>query len=449
MMVKPGETAALEPSRHNIVGPVPGSPSWFIVNPLSRQADILSAEEAEALRSGTIADATAWAGKGYLVEPDEERKRFRQAYLDALEARQKDEVQLFFAPWYACNFACSYCYQASYEPPRKALDPAVVDAFFAHIRTAFAGRRKYLTLFGGEPLLSGPAQRQSIESVVRGAASAGLDLAIVTNGHELESYLPLLGEAHIRELQITLDGPEAVHDGRRPLRGGTGSFRSTVRGIDAALEQGLPVNLRAVVDRQNLDALPALAEIAREHGWIGHPLFKTQLGRNYELHHCYGAPGQLYSRIELYQALYDLIGKHPAVLDFHRPAFSLARFLFDNGELPEPLFDSCPATKTEWAFDYTGQIYSCTATVGKAGESLGTFYPEVSLDLAAIAAWEDRDVLAISACSTCNLQLACGGGCGAVAKNRTGRVSEPDCRPVGELLGLGIALYGAKERILS
>ena len=82
----------------------------------------------------------------------------------------------------------------------------------------------------------------------------------------------------------------------------------------------------------------------------------------------------------LYEKLYELIGKAPHIVEFYKPAYSISKFLAENGELPDPLFDSCPACKTEWAFDYTGHIYPCTATVGKADESLGTFYPEVSSD---------------------------------------------------------------------
>ena len=119
----------------------------------------------------------------------------------------------------------------------------------------------------------------------------------------------------------------------------------------------------------------------------------------------------------------------------------MIKFLFENGSLPDPLFDACPACKTEWAFDYTGHIFSCTATVGKADESLGTFYPEVSRRNEMIAAWENRDVTAISECFTCSMQLACGGGCGSVAKNRTGDVCSTDCRPVKELLELGFSAY--------
>ena len=285
----------LTPSRHNIVGQIHGSDRWFIVNPLSRQADVLSGQEAAWLQAGTFPDPSAWVSKGYLVEPEAEQKRYRQAYLDHLADREADEIQLFFAPWYACNFACGYCYQASYDSHPMELDPAVIAAFFAHVGRTFSGRRKYLTLFGGAPLLPGDRARSGIAALLRGARDLGLDVAVVTNGFTLESYLPLLAEASIRELQVTLDGPQAIHDERRPLRGGGGTFEKIVAGIDAALAQDLPVNLRVVVDRKNLESLPVLASFAADRGWTAHPRFKTQLGRNYELHHCQAAPGQLYT----------------------------------------------------------------------------------------------------------------------------------------------------------
>jgi uncharacterized protein len=236
-----------------------------------------------------------------------------------------------------------------------------------------------------------------------------------------------------------------VHDGRRPLVSGKGSFDAVVRGIDAALDRGIPVNLRSVLDRENVGSFLDLARFAIDRGWTDQPHFKTQIGRNYELYECQADPDRLYSRLELYRELYSIAREHPELLRYHRPAFSIARFLFDNGRLPAPLFDACPGTKTEWAFDYTGRIYSCTATVGKLDEALGRFYPEVELDQARVAAWQARDVLGIDACRSCALQLACGGGCAAVAKNRAGRLDAPDCRPVRDLMALGMGLYGAGE----
>jgi uncharacterized protein len=196
-----------------------------------------------------------------------------------------------------------------------------------------------------------------------------------------------------------------------------------------------------VIDKANVDNLPELAQFAIDKGWTSSPFFKTQIGRNYELHHCQSAADKLFNRVSLYEKLYSLTHQHPHILEFYKPAYSIAKFLSENGSLPDPLFDSCPACKTEWAFDYTGHVYPCTATVGKAGESLGTFYPEITLNKEAVDSWELRDVTSIPECKTCSVQLACGGGCGSVAKNKSGIVCSADCRPVKELLELGFASY--------
>ncbi len=431
----------LELSKHNIFGPLTGSHKYFLINPLSKNADILDADTAQAYIQGEWADAQEMADKGYLVDPVAEEKQYRAAYLDFLDNRENDEIQIFYVPTYACNFACSYCYQEGYSPEAASDSPEVVDAFFAYIDREFSGRRKYITVFGGEPLLPGLKQQEAIKRLIEGARQRSLGLAFVTNGYSLVDYIPLLSQAIIREIQITLDGVGQVHDRRRMLHGGGPTFERIIQGIDAALAAGMNVNLRSVVDKDNLDGIFELARFAIQKGWTRNRLFKTQLGRNYELHYCQADQSHLYDRVSLYQDLYDRIQANPEFMEYHQPAYSLSRFLFEKGELPDPLFDSCPGCKTEWAFDYTGRIYSCTATVGKEGEVLGTFYPEVSRKEAVIEEWESRDVTSIPECGSCSLKLACGGGCAAVAKNATGKLHAPDCRPVKELLGMGLPLY--------
>lgn len=435
-------------SRHNIFSPIRDSENWFILNPLSGNADILTPFEADKVRiigsGGEVQDQQfigELAEKGYLIDEEAEQKLFRSRFLDFLDNRDKDEIQIFFVTNYSCNFACSYCYQDQYNNALTGLTQEVIDAFFAHILKEFAGRKKYITVFGGEPLLGNPKQKELIAYLVEKAVSADLELSYVTNGFFLEDYIEIVSKGSIREIQVTLDGTEAVHNSRRFLKGGEGSFDRIVRGIDACLAQKINVNLRMVADKENLNNLPDLANFAIDKGWTQSRNFKTQIGRNYELHHCQSAPEKLFDRLSLYTSIYDLIKNNPQITEFYKPSYSVAKFLSEQGEMPDPLFDSCPACKTEWAFDYTGNIYSCTATVGKSDESLGTFYPEVSLNLDMIARWESRNVTSISECRECSLQLACGGGCGSVAKNRTGDICTKDCRPVSELLELGFAAY--------
>lgn len=434
-------------SSQNIFSKVKDSENHFIVNLLTANADILEPREAEKLeliRNGGEADPdfmSQMADRGYLSDAASEKRLFRSKYYDALDDREQEEVQLFFILNYSCNFGCTYCYQDEYTNAGSAQGFALTDAFFSYLKTEFANRKKYITVFGGEPLLNTPNQKVQIAHLLSKASEANLEVCFVTNGYTLASYIEILKLGNIREIQITIDGTASVHDKRRTLKGGGKTFDRIVEGVDACLDNGLPVNLRMVIDKENIDNLPGFSQYAIDKGWTKHPLFKTQIGRNYELHHCQSTPDKLFSRISLYEKLYDLILKYPHIEAFYKPAYSISKFLSENGKLPDPLFDACPACKTEWAFDYTGKIYSCTATVGKEDEALGTFYPEISRNDALINQWEMRDVTTIPECKSCNVQLACGGGCGSVAKNKNGSILSPDCRPVKELLELGFASY--------
>lgn len=431
----------MEFSKHNIFSKIADSDNYFIVNPLSGNADILEPQEAEAFKNKTGDNLNEFIEKGYLVDLQKEEQLFKSKYLDFIDDRDEDEVQLFFTPWYACNFNCSYCFQDEYTNPNEAVKHEVTDAFFTYVDRHFSDRRKYITIFGGEPLLNNSAKKESIERIISEANKRSLDIAVVTNGYNLVDFIDVLKKGSIREIQVTVDGTQEVHDARRMLRGGKGSFERISEGIDALLQNKIPVNLRMIIDKENVHNLPEFTRYAIKKGWTKSPLFKTALGRNYELHHCQTNNKRLFSRIEMYQEIYQIIKENSEVLEFHKPAFSIAKFIFENGELPNPLFDSCTGTKTEWAFDYTGKIYSCTATVGNDGDELGTFYPVVKLDEERIEEWEERDVLSITECSNCSVRLACGGGCTAVAKTQTGKINSPDCRPVQELLELGIGLY--------
>lgn len=427
-------------SKHNIISRIKNSNEFFIINPLTQQADILSNKEAQKILQKDYS-LSALTEKKYVLTKEEEQKIYKEKYLNFIDTRDSDEIQIFFVPWYTCNFACSYCFQDEYTNPHERVSTEVIDSFFSYINATFAGRKKYITIFGGEPFLQNQINKETINQIITKATQHNLDIAVVTNGYYVEEYIEILKSAKIREIQITLDGMQEVHDSRRILKGGLPSFDTISKGIDALLQNNIPVNLRMVIDKNNIQEIPKLAKYAIEKGWTKSPLFKTQLGRNYELHHCQTNNQRLYTRLEMYEDLYTLIQSNPEILEFHKPAFSISKFLWEQGELPEPLFDSCTGTKTEWAFDYTGSIYSCTATVGKTDERLGTFYPTITLDVETIEQWQDRDVISIEKCNNCNVQLACGGGCAAVAKNQHGSILSEDCRPIKELLELGISIY--------
>ena len=82
-------------SAHNIMVPITDSDDYFIVNPLHKSADIITAEEVKMLESGQDASGE-FAQRGYLVDEAKEKRAFKMAYLDFTEQREDDEIQLFF-----------------------------------------------------------------------------------------------------------------------------------------------------------------------------------------------------------------------------------------------------------------------------------------------------------------------------------------------------------------
>ena len=168
-------------------------------------------------------------------------------------------------------------------------------------------------------------------------STAQLDIAIVTNGYTLLSYIDILKKARIRESQVTLDGTEQVHNNRRYLKGKQSTFNQIVEGIDACIEAEMPINLRMVVDKENIDNLVEFSQFAIDKGWTKSPYFKTQIGRNYELHFCNSTPDKLFDRATLYKKIYELLKEHPHIAEFYKPAFSISKYIAENEELPTPL----------------------------------------------------------------------------------------------------------------
>jgi uncharacterized protein len=447
-------------SRSAILAPVPGTDRALLVQPLTGQAALLGRADGEALRRLAGGDALpaaldegALREARFLVEGEEEDRALQAgARADWLAEVERTPVQLIFVPTLGCNLRCTYCYQEPFEGAGRGLaSPDLVEAFFAFVDRYHAADRPrpYLTLFGGEPLVDTPAHHERLSQLLAGAAARGLGVAAVTNGYDLEAFVPALRAARVREVQVTVDGPAAVHDARRPHGSGRGTFDRATAGVDALVAAGVPVNLRVVADRENLPSLPGLARLAEARGWLDLPeaRFKTQVGRNYELFGCTSRQdrGALFDRVELWAEWARLAEAEPALRRFHRPRFHGLRHLAEQGELPVPSFDACPAAKKEWAFAPDGGLYGCTATVGNPRYRLGSYHPEIVLDEAAIAPWRAREVATVPECRGCAVAAVCGAGCAALADARGRGIGGPDCRPVEALYGIGARYYGLVE----
>lgn len=451
------------PAKNNIIVQIQDSTpaEYAIMNPITGSFDLMGEREhawftATGTRSKLDPDTLDYfleRGYAYLDEQGEQQA-IERAFAEFNAEVTDGQVQLMLVPTYGCNLACTYCFQHGIDGRPQLITKEIVDAFFAYARENFSNRsqKPFVTLFGGEPLVNSAAQREIVEYILDGCAREGYEFAAVTNGYDFVDYVDSLKKVTVKEIQFTLDGGKAVHDQRRITHNKKGSFDHVVAGIAAAVAAGIPVNLRSVVDRENINDLVQLAEYCEAQGWLDLPpeLFKTQIGRNYELFECYVKPQHLMTQVELWAEYAALAKAHPVLYRFHRPDFKGIRHLVDTGDLYLASFDTCPAAKTEWVFDLYGEIYGCTASCGREEYRLGRYWPVVEKNDAAIENWQSRNVTTIEKCRSCSYNVICGGGCGVVAANHNNlNIHTPDCRPIQELLDIGVNFYAEEIRAMA
>ena len=154
-----------------------------------------------------------------------------------------------------CNLRCLYCLPEDADFPfgdRDFLSPAEIESLVgALVRLGI--RRIRLT--GGEPLV----RKDILEIARRIKAIPGVeDLALSTNGTELERLALPLKEAGVDRVNVSLDSldPEVFREITR-----RGDLKQVWRGVEAALAAGLePVKLNAVLmERTGLKDVDRLA----------------------------------------------------------------------------------------------------------------------------------------------------------------------------------------------
>ncbi len=450
-------------ARNNIIVKIKNSskPEYAILNPISGSFDLMDNNDYNKflkISEGFSIDNNFYSyllERGYVFKTaEDEESAINKAYKEFNNEIDNSQVQLMLVPSYGCNLACTYCFQHGIDGKPSLISKETVDAFFDYARENFSDKlqKPFITLFGGEPLINSPAQRELIKYIVDRCSEEGYELSAVTNGYDFTEYIDILKKVRIKEIQFTLDGSKDTHDKRRATSNKKGTFDRVIAGIEAAVKNEMPVNLRSVVDTENIADIVNLAEFLDKKGWLDLPskLFKTQIGRNYELFECYSKPQHLMTQVELWGEFASLSKEYPVLAKFHRPDFKGIRHLVDTGEMYMASFDTCPACKTEWVFDLYGDIYGCTASCGREEYLLGTYWPEVRLNNDAIKTWQTRDVKSISKCRDCKYDIICGGGCGVVAANHNnGNILSPDCRPIQELLEIGINYYINDIRAMS
>lgn len=360
-----------------------------------------------------------------------------------------------FIPAYICNLRCPYCFQPHEMHAgrgrfggiltREQVDQGfeIIDQFTGRgtlPRTlglcsgtkpakAPLGEASDIGLFGGEPLR---AQTYEIVAyIVEQARRRGRRVSAITNGVELENFVPLLSPEGLRELQITLDGTAGLHDRRRVGPGFHKTFERIADNIDLALRHGVTVSLRMNVDATNAAEVRNLDAFCRARGWHDNPLFNanaaavTPEGRHKEL----VTRTQL---VQLTRALRLQVG--PGFGSYERYAKdTLLNCVTANGGFPFSRIANCAAETGLLMFDPLGDVYSCWEEIGNPVRRVGTYGPDGILFEHAIAKeWLTRFPGAIEDCSRCPYALIHSSGCAMHARAISGTMFAAACESFKE-----------------
>jgi uncharacterized protein len=385
--------------------------------------------------------------KGYLYSDRAEEERKERLEFEKYRLRvQEGAFQIILTTTYQCNLKCAYCYQDAAGMSRSPLimTPEMFDKVDEFMNRLLKERHEqfcYYLLYGGEPLLPGARDREIIERIAKECKMFDIPLAAVTNGVYLHEYCDLFKDLKIGEFQITVDGPPEVHDRRKRALDGKGSFERIMRGIEEAVKFEFPINFKIVIDRENIDSIPELAEIVDGKGWLDLPedRFKIQLAENAALS-CMKkvAERDNYMRpVEILKSLYKEGQRNSSVNKLFQPFCMGLRVLYLTGMPPHPRFGACSAGVLQLCFGPDGYAYPCMVHLGFPDHSIGTYYPEVEINEKELEKYQDQSTRSVEECEECDMKYVCGGRC--VPSVQT--LNTSPCPDVKELIQFGFDYY--------
>ena len=154
-------------------------------------------------------------------------------------------LRLLILPTEKCNFRCTYCYE---DFALGQMSSETVDAIAALVESRAADLDALeVDWFGGEPLLARTVVYRLSEIIndLAGRFAFGYVGTITTNGYLLTPDVAReLSARGVTRFQVSLDGPEEIHDARRPTVRKQPTYQVIAGNIAAILDSDLDVHLQ-------------------------------------------------------------------------------------------------------------------------------------------------------------------------------------------------------------
>ena len=356
-----------------------------------------------------------------------------------------------------CNYRCTYCFERHLQidiqspqgilgrsPEKVVMSPDMPPLIYDCIENiqSRAGREPggMVILYGGEPLDG--RHRDLVFGLVRQGMARGYWFSVVTNGHDLDQFLPLVGGDGLKQIQVSIDGPKRSHDRRRIYQGRGSSYDSIMSNVRRALTRdGVEIHIRVNVDPDNVALFEeALANFERE-GWTNHDGVTIYANTVYDK----DREGKVDTRVGVAQLawrLFEISGNYRNVFT-SAPAAHIASALYpalDSGERFGLTGVYCSANCGNYIFSPDGHIYACWESLGKDDARIGSYLGEAGLNLQEdrLERWFTRSVAEVEGCLECEFALVCGGGCAQYARYNQGSFQKPYCNDFQKIFPMAL-----------
>ncbi|WP_166240339.1 radical SAM/SPASM domain-containing protein [Paenibacillus turpanensis] len=340
---------------------------------------------------------------GFIVEAGTDELKQAAALRQATQ--ESRSTHLILMPTEACNFRCSYCYQ---HFPRGGMSDGVKSGLRAYVQDS-AQRMEQVSVswFGGEPLLEYDTILELSDSFLASCSGAGISYSadMSTNGYFLtrERFLELV-RRHVTRFMVTIDGSQDIHDARRMLRGGGGSYRTIMQNLlDISDTSAVAyIDLRVNFDRDNEEHVREL--LSELSGYFSHdkrfrlslqPVGRWGGPRDEFIPVCARnhADQQIWGWLETAQEL-GLSLSH-----------TMADSLLPSGSV-------CYAAKpNSFVIGSDGRLYKCSLALDEEANQVGQLLPDGSmkLDDLKMAKWTSSGEEQDEGCRACFFRPACQG----------------------------------------
>lgn len=335
---------------------------------------------------------------------------------DVLKNRyNSSDMALTILPTRGCNFGCIYCYEQ--DRPNVLMNEQTEKAIVKFVCSNSNLKRLSVVWYGGEPLLN-------FDSMVRltkmfKQLNIEYSAKIVSNGYLLtKEKADLMKDLAIRNIQITFDGSEEIHNQRRFLLGGQPTYRKIMDNLKylLSINKEITIDIRTNIDRRNKDDYNKFYQD-----------FKSEINDE---------------RVTMYPGFVsDLLSSECVSPEFNISEGGYkAQFILDifdkygieiKSFLPKYRRHSCVASKYfAFVIGPEGELYKCWRMVGNQKEAIGNVN-DGSFDMVKFSKYLiGADYTLDSKCLQCEFITLCGGGCPLVRmRNKYEKISLNHCCP--------------------